>query len=432
VGTVTEPAAGALQPGRMDATGGSGQQVRRAAVLATGLLVLVVGCSSANVAAPAPREEASSGSPPPTPTPAEQVPAAPPEDTRSALSDRFDERLPDPLIDPAAFQQGGPPPDGIPAIDEPTFQPADTVDWLSRDEPLLSLTVSGETRGYPLQVMTWHEIVNDTVGGAPVAVTYCPLCNSGVAFERAVDGRVLSFGTSGMLYADNLVMYDRQTESLWPQLTGQAAVGVLTGTSLTAIPMGIVAWEDFREANPDALVLSRDTGFDRPYGRNPYVGYDDPEGGLLFGLPADTDDRLPVKERVIGLRDGDDSVAVVRDSTAAASPAEITVGDRALVLWHKTGQRSALDTATITEGQEVGTVTVYDPVLDGRHLHFAEDGDGFRDLETGSRWDILGRATAGPLEGAELEEYRHLDTFWFAWVTFNPDTRVLDLQDSDS
>jgi hypothetical protein len=270
------------------------------------------------------------------------------------------------------------------------------------------------------------------VGGAPVAVTYCPLCNSGVAFERAVDGRVLSFGTSGMLYADNLVMYDRQTESLWPQLTGQAAVGVLTGTSLTAIPMGIVAWEDFREANPDALVLSRDTGFDRPYGRNPYVGYDDPEGGLLFGLPADTDDRLPVKERVIGLRDGDDSVAVVRDSTAAASPAEITVGDRALVLWHKTGQRSALDTATITEGQEVGTVTVYDPVLDGRHLHFAEDGDGFRDLETGSRWDILGRATAGPLEGAELEEYRHLDTFWFAWVTFNPDTRVLDLQDSDS
>jgi len=123
---------------------------------------------------------------------------------------------------------GGPPPDGIPPIDHPKFQPAPAVDWLEDAEPVLALTVGGETPAYPLQVMTWHEIVNDTVGGVPVAVTYWPLSNSGVAFHRRVDARLMDFGTSGLLYADNLVMYDRQTESLWPQLTGQAAVGVLT------------------------------------------------------------------------------------------------------------------------------------------------------------------------------------------------------------
>jgi hypothetical protein len=133
------------------------------------------------------------------------------------------------------------------------------VDWLEDDEPVLSLTVDHETRAYPLQVMTWHEIVNDTVADVPVAVTYCPLCNSGVAFERRAAGRLLDFGTSGLLYADNLVMYDRQTESLWPQLTGRAAVGVLTGTQLKAIPMGIVGWADFRAAHPDAQVLTRVT-----------------------------------------------------------------------------------------------------------------------------------------------------------------------------
>src|SRR6266545_6199515 len=175
-----------------------------------------------------------------------QITAGPSEEGPSALDDMRDKRLPRPLLDPDQILSGGPPPDGIPPVDEPRFSRAATVDWLADAEPLLSLTVGGETRGYPLQVMTWHEIVNDTIAGVPVAVTYCPLCNSGVAFERRAAGRVLSFGTSGLLYADNLVMYDRQTESLWPQLTGQAALGVLTGTTLRGIPMGIVAWREFR------------------------------------------------------------------------------------------------------------------------------------------------------------------------------------------
>jgi len=282
-------------------------------------------------------------------------------------------------------------------------------------------------------VMTWHEIVNDVVGGVPVAVTYCPLCNSGVAFQRTVTGHgVLSFGTSGLLYADNLVMYDRQTESLWPQLTGEASVGDLTGTELVAIPMGTVAWRDFVTAEPTARVLSQDTGFDRPYGTNPYSGYDDPDGDLLFGLPDDLDTRLPVKERVVGLVGGSVSVAVVRSSLVGADPLEVTLGRSRVVVWHRPGQASALDADTVAGGADIGTVGVFDPVLDGERLHFESSGTGFVDRETGSTWNVLGRATAGPLQGAELEPYQHLDTFWFAWASFHPDTELLESTDQQA
>lgn len=356
--------------------------------------------------------------------------AAAREDVPSALDDPNNPAFPTPLIDPDELISGGPPPDGIPAIDAPTFERADQVDWLEDNEAVLSLTVGGETRAYPLRVMTWHEIVNDVVDGIPVAVTYCPLCNSGVAFQRTVSGHgVLSFGTSGLLYADNLVMYDRQTESLWPQLTGEASVGELTGTKLVAIPMGTVAWRDFVTADPTARVLSQDTGFDRPYGTNPYSGYDDPDGDLLFGLPNDLDTRLPVKERVVGLVDGSASVAVVRSSLVGSDPLEVTVGRRHLVVWHRPGQASALDADTVAGGADIGTVGVFVPVVDGERLHFEAESAGFRDRETGSSWNVLGRATAGPLRGAQLEVYQHLDTFWFAWASFHTDTAVVGSTD---
>ncbi len=343
----------------------------------------------------------------------------------SALDDPRHPDLPQPLIDPGELVSGGPPPDGIPPIDAPKFAPASEIDWLDDEEPVLSLTVGDETRAYPLQVMTWHEIANDTVGGVPVAVTYCPLCNSGVAFERRVEGRLLDFGTSGLLYVDNLVMYDRQTESLWPQLTGQASVGVLTGTQLKAVPMGIVGWEQFRESHPDALVLTRDTGFARDYGRNPYTGYDDPNGELLVDPPGGTDPRLPVKERVVGITVGEESVAIRRSRVADERVVPLTVGGRDLVVWHQPGQASALDTDRVSEGQEIGSIGVFRPMLDGRQLTFAVRGGGVVDEQTGSTW-LLGEATSGELEGSRLSAVVHLDTFWFAWVGFRPDTRLVE------
>lgn len=345
-------------------------------------------------------------------------------DVPSALDDPADPAFPAPLIELEHLVSAGPPPDGIPPIDEPVFQRAATVDWLDVSEPVLALTVGEETRAYPLQVMTWHEIVNDTVDDVPVAVTYCPLCNSGVAFHRRVDGQVLDFGTSGRLYADNLVMYDRQTESLWPQLTGVASVGSLTGTRLTAIPMGVVGWSQFVRAHPAALVLTRDTGHRRDYGRNPYVGYDVADGSLLVEPPQGRDPRLPVKERVIGLRVEDEALAVRRSDVVGAGTLHLRVGRRDIVLWHQPGQSSALDSQVLAQGREIGSIGAFGRRLGRRTLTFTAEGDHFRDTRTGSRWNVLGEAVAGPLRGRRLEAVTHLDTFWFAWVAFRPGTSL--------
>ena len=362
----------------------------------------------------------------PTPSatddPAQQVTGA------SALDDPLDESFPEPLIDLDDLLSGGPPPDGIPAIDDPQFDTASAVDWLEGDEPLLSLTLGGETRGYPLRVMTWHEIANDVVGEVPVSVTYCPLCNSGVAFERTVEGEATTFGVSGLLYADNLVMYDRATESLWPQLTGVASVGVRTGLELESIPLGTVGWDQFREAHPDALVLNRDTGFERDYGRNPYPGYDEPGSRPLFPLPgdpADADDRLGPKTRVIGLGGAADALAITRGQVADVGVVEVEVAGTPVTVWHVPGQASALDADQLADGAEIGTVATYDARLDGRTLTFTRDTAGTIRDESGSTWNVFGAAVSGPMSGAQLEAVEHLDTFWFAWVTFQPETTII-------
>ncbi len=393
----------------------------RRGACAAGLLVALAVAACGSNDAPASRDPVTGSS---ESVALSQAASSPREDVPSALDDMTNSEFPAPLVDPDEIISGGPPPDGIPAIDKPRFQRAADVDWLDDAEAVLTMTIKGETRGYPVQILTWHEIVNDTVAGIPVAATYCPLCNSGVAFDRRVGDRVLDFGTSGRLYNSNLVMYDRQTESLWPQLTGEASVGVLTGAKLASVPMIPVAWRDFREAHPDAWVLSHDTGYDRPYGQNPYPEYDHPDTGLVFD-PGTDDGRLEPKDRVVAISRGSDAVAVVRAAVADAGVVTVTVGGRELVLFHLDGQASALDAYSVSGGADIGSVAVYDPVVDGQRLSFRADGDHFTDAETGSTWNILGEATGGPLAGATLTAQPFTDTFWFAWVAFQPDTRVV-------
>lgn len=355
----------------------------------------------------------------------EQAEPSPREDVPSALEDMGNDEFPEPLLDTAEIISGGPPPDGIPAIDAPKFERAEDVDWLGDTEAVLVVEINGDARAYPFQVMTWHEIVNDTVGDVPVAVTYCPLCNSGVAFDRRVGDRVLDFGTSGRLHASNLVMYDRQTESLWPQLTGEAAVGVMTGTQLEFVPISPVGWADFRDSHPDGWVLSRDTGFDREYGRNPYVGLDtDPNRGPAFGSTSD-DDRLPPMERVIGVHGESETVTVVRSEVAEAGVITDTLDGEPIVVFHAAGQASALEDGLVAAGSDIGTVAAFDPTVDGDVLTFGKDGDTFTDEQTGSSWDIFGRAVDGPLEGEQLAEVPFIDTFWLTWVPADPDTRII-------
>ena len=356
----------------------------------------------------------------------EPVEQSPVEDTLSVLDLALDDqRLPKPLVDPARVVSGGPPPDGIPPVDEPRFLPADDVPWLTDGEAVVSLSIGDEHRAYPVQVMVWHEIVNDTVDGTPVSITYCPLCNSALAFDRRLDGRVMTFGTSGKLYLSDLVMYDRQTESLWSQIEGRAIAGVQTGAQLERIPVQTVTWKQWREAHPDGWVLSRDTGADRDYGRNPYVGYDE-KASDPFLFDGEADPRFEPKERVLGLGGDADPVAVPLAALSRARVAEVEVGGEDVVIWAVEGLRSSLDTEDITAGQEIAATGAFDPTVDGRRLSFtAADEQTLRDEQSGSTWDVLGRAVGGPLEGSRLELAESVDTFWFSWAAFHPETRVV-------
>jgi len=343
----------------------------------------------------------------------------------SALSDQDNDDFPEPLVDTSRIISGGPPPDGIPPINEPKFQTASTVDWLRCNEPVLSLSIDGDARAYPVQVMTWHELVNDTFDDLPVTVSFCPLCNSALAYNRDLGDRVVTFGTSGRLFNSSLVMYDRETESLWTHFNGAAVVGELAGVELELLPMQTLSWASFLQQNPDGLVLNRDTGFDRSYGSNPYSGYDNVETDpILFDQEADP--RLPAKERVVGIRRADDNAAIVLSGLAEAGVLETVVGGDTLTLWHLQGTSSALETSRIADGRDIGSVGVFLPAADGQALTFSRSADGsFEDAETGSTWNIQGIATAGALQGEMLEQVEHLDTFWFAVAAFEPDTRIV-------
>ena len=325
------------------------------------------------------------------------------------------------------FISGGPPRDGIPPIDDPRPVPVrDADEWLDDREPVLVVEDGDAVRAYPVQILVWHEIVNDRLGGRPIAVTYCPLCNSSLVFDRDVDGvGLLRFGTTGNLRHSDLVMWDDRTESWWQQLTGEAVVGKLTGTRLEVLPSQTLSWADFKERHPDGDVLSRDTGHDRNYGANPYEDYDDPDS-QPFLLEGEPDRRLPPKERVVAIRHEDGGVVVPFSRLARDPIAEIEVDGTPVAVFYKRGVLSPLDNAAITRSRDVGTAGTFDRRLNGRALSFEPAGEGrFRDRETGSTWDITGRATGGPLAGERLSPVVSDQQFWFALAAFLPDARIL-------
>jgi hypothetical protein len=343
----------------------------------------------------------------------------------SALRSPNDESFPPPLID-LGQTISVLPPDSIPAIDEPFFVSVDEADvYLTSEEPVAVLEIAGEARAYPVQILMWHEVVNDTVGGIPVAITYCPLCNSAVTYERRIGGLETTFGTSGRLFNSALVMYDRATESLWTHFDGVAVAGLLTGERLAPIASTLLAWADFKAAYPDGTVLDRErTGYTRAYGRNPYDGYDNPDGRTYFPFAGD-DPRLATKERVVGVVIGE-AARAYRLAAISGGEARVThdelAGTRLVVFW-KAGQESAFEDSAVTE---VGSVGVFRPVANEEALTFRAQGGRFVDDETGSVWDITGRAVDGPLADTTLERIHHLDTFWFAWSSYQPETDLVE------
>jgi hypothetical protein len=248
---------------------------------------------------------------------------------------------------------GGPPRDGIPAIDDPAFVPVGEAELPDR-EPVIGLTIGADSRAYPLRILMWHEIVNDVVAGVPVAVTFCPLCNTGIVFDRRLDGRVLAFGTTGKLRNSDLVMYDRATESWWQQFSGEAIVGELTGKRLEMIPARLESFARFKERVPEGQVqVPRSPA--PSYGHNPYVDYDSLAQPFLYIGPLPLD--IAPLARVVRVGDQAWSLALLRER------GEILADD--LRLTWQPGQASALDTEVIADGADVGNVVVERQTADG-------------------------------------------------------------------
>ncbi len=246
---------------------------------------------------------------------------------------------------------GGPPKDGIPAIDKPQFQRASNKRGLKDREPVIAVEIAGaDPRAYPIRYLMWHEIVNDSIGGVPVAVTFCPLCNSGITFDRRVRGQVLSFGVSGKLRNSDMIMYDRETQSWWQQAVGQGVVGRMTGVELATLPSWMESWAEFKARNPQGLVMAQ-PAFNRDYGRNPYRGYDSLSKPWLYAGENPPHGIEPLA-RVV--RVGERTWPLPRLAK------EEVVQEAGVVISWRPGQASALDTGRISAGRDVGSVRVQD------------------------------------------------------------------------
>jgi hypothetical protein len=305
---------------------------------------------------------------------------------------------------------GGPPPDGIPSIDDPKFISVREADRNLEDaELVLGLNINGDVRAYPLQILVWHEIVNDDVGGVPVAVTYCPLCFTNQVFNRTMnDGQILEFGTSGKLYNSNLVMYDRTTKSLWSQAMSQAIVGKFAGIKLDRIPFDVAYWKEWKGLYPDSKVLSTDTGSNRPYGADPYGDYYT-NGDVLFPV-SHKDDRLGLKEIVVGFENNGQYKAYKLQEVENKKVINDQINGKPIALF----------------SLHPFMIRAYDPVVDGQVLEFSHNtkNQSFVDKQTSSLWNFEGKAISGQMKGKQLTRLPFDEGFWFEWVAFHPKTEL--------
>ena len=298
--------------------------------------------------------------------------------------------------------------DVIPPIDQPVYGDTSTGDWLDPDDLLLGYVAGDQAYAYPFKILNFHEIVNDVLDGTPVLISYCPLCRSGIVYDRRLGGEVLSFGNTSALYESDLVMVDRGTGSYWWQVAGTAIVGPLTGADLQPLPSIVSTWEDWVTLYPNTLLLSRDTGHERPYERDVFASYADSVDAGRFPFPvgeAALDDRLAASALVVGVSLGGDTRAYPVDGLS--EPINDEVGGTPVVL---------LPTD--------GGAAVFDATIDGDVLQFEQTAGQLLDTATGSVWTATGIAVSGPLAGAALEPVPSRTTFWFAFVGAFPDTEL--------
>jgi len=314
--------------------------------------------------------------------------------------------------------------DQISPIDHPDFDSiSEASTWLDAHAPVIAITLDEQARAYPLAVLIRHEIVNDQIGEHYFAVTFCPLCNSAIVFDRRIHGRVARMGVSGDLYHSGFIMWDNLTQTWWHQFTGEAIVGEYVGMQLDIIPSQVVGFQTFAERFPYGIILAGDT--QKPnltYDRNPYIRYDSGQSPLMS--TADYDERLLPMERVM---------AALVDGVPVAYPFRVLsqrgivndrVNDRPVVVFWQPGALSALDAADLSRSRDVGMAAVFGRVVNERVLSFRYEAGRIFDNETESEWNIFGEAIAGDLAGEQLTRYQCFPHFWFAWSTAYPETML--------
>lgn len=321
---------------------------------------------------------------------------------------------------------GGPPPDGIPSIDNPKFiSIKEASKFLKDSELVLGLNINGDVRAYPLQILVWHEIVNDNVGAVPVAVTYCPLCFTNQVFNRTIDERVVvEFGTSGKLYNSNLVMYDRTTKTLWSQALAEGIVGKYAGTKLQRVPFDVTHWKEWKQLYPESKVLSRDTGSNRPYGADPYGDYYT-NSDVLFPV-SNKDSRLNLKEIVVGFENKGQFKAYKQQDIENKKVINDQVNGKPIALF----------------SSYPFMVRAYDPLVEGgvegrqqtivllQFEYNTKDKSSFIDKQTGSLWNFEGKAISGQMKGKQLTRLPFDEGFWFEWVAFHPKSALYSVDSS--
>ncbi len=322
----------------------------------------------------------------------------------------------------------------FPVIDYPKFvgKKEGLKDFYGK-EPVISVAIKGRAKAYPLNMLTFHEMANDTLSGVPILPTYCPLCNSGIVFNRRLnfEGKqyTLEFGVSGFLRESNMVMFDRESESWWQQLMGEGIVGKFSGAELEIIPSMIISVYEFFNRYPDGLILSKETGYkeaESRYGINPYVHYDSLSKNPYsrFFNAEDVDPRLPAMERIVDIQDNGHYKVYPFSVLAKKKVINDQFRSKHIVSFYLPGTVSNMDDRLLTNSREVGSVTAFSPLVDGRVLTFKKKGNKFTDEQTGSEWDITGYCVKGKLKGTQLTIEPHSNHFAFAWLAFFPDSEI--------
>ncbi|MFN2395071.1 MAG: DUF3179 domain-containing protein [Bacteroidales bacterium] len=307
---------------------------------------------------------------------------------------------------------GGPGKDGIPSIDSPQFINADEAGFLALSDRVLGYKQGDNIRAYPHSILNWHEIVNDEItGGEAIAINYCPLTGTGIAWNRTINGQTTTFGVSGLLYNSNLIAYDRVTDSNWSQMLLECVNGELRGEETETYQLLETTWETWKEMYPNTLVLSRETGFSRDYDRYPYGNYQTDHDRLLFPVNP-LDERLPAKERVHGIIEGGTAKVYRFDSF----PGHLTVHsdvfrNQQIVLAGSQDRQFIVSFSRKTQDE---TILNFEAAAEESHpSYILTDNEG-------NIWDISGQAVSGPREGEILTPTTSYLGFWFAWGAFYP------------